>query len=105
MSYIDDTIVKTVNSSSSLFLCNQYIYICSNLLNLNKKNEFKIVTEWYSRRLILTINRYEDITLLDPLFISLTNFKKDLKFNYPYATKIFSVYMDKTMESFQENKK
>ena len=105
LSYIDDTIVKTVNSSSSLFLCNQYIYISSNLLNLNKKNEFKIITEWYSRRLFLTIKRFPDTELLDPLFISLSNFKKDLKFHYPYATKIFSVYMDKTLESFQENKR
>lgn len=64
------------------------------MLENNKVNEFKILTEWYSNRLLLLKNRIEDPILLLPLLKSLLIFQEDINANYSFANKTFYIFMN-----------
>jgi len=91
---ISNVIIKQTNTSSNEFICKQYISICSYLLENNKVDEFHVLTEWYYNRLLLIKKEFSDPLLLLPILNLLLKFKEDINFNYPFASKTFSVFMD-----------
>lgn len=91
---ISNGIINLTNTSSNEFICKQYISTCNYLLENNKINEFHLITEWYSNRLFLIKREFSDSILLLPILNLLSKFKEDISFNYPFASKTFSVFMD-----------
>lgn len=91
---ISNGIINLTNTSSNEFICKQYISTSNYLLENNKVNEFHLITEWYSNRLLLVRREFSDSILLLPILNLLSKFKKDISFNYPFASKTFSVFMD-----------
>jgi hypothetical protein len=91
---ISNAIINQTNTSSNEFICKQYISICNYLLENNKVNEFQTLTKWYSHRLLLIKKEFSDSILLIPILNLLSKFKEDINFNYPFAVKTFSMFMD-----------
>lgn len=95
---ISSMIVNQKNTSSNEHICKQYIATSKYLLEINKVNEFQILTEWYSKRLILIKQEFSDSLVLLPILNLLLQMKEDLNFSYPYAVKTFSVFMDEILK-------
>lgn len=95
---ISSMIVNQKNTSSNEHICKQYIATSKYLLEINKVNEFQILTEWYSKRLILIKQEFSDSQVLLPILNLLLQLKEDLNFSYPYAVKTFSVFMDEILK-------
>lgn len=95
---ISSMIVNQKNTSSNEHICKQYIATSKYLLEINKVNEFQILTEWYSKRLILIKQEFSDSQVLLPILNLLIQLKEDLNFSYPYAVKTFSVFMDEILK-------
>lgn len=95
---ISSMIVNQKNTSSNEHICKQYIATSKYLLEINKVNEFQILTEWYSKRLILIKQEFSDSLVLLPILNLLLQLKEDLNFSYPYAVKTFSVFMDEILK-------
>lgn len=68
------------------------------LLDKNKVDEFKRLTEWYSNCILESSSEKNFQDQIVPLFSA---FKEELNKNYPFATDIFTIYM---RNSFAENK-
>ena len=95
---ISSMIVNQKNTSSIECICKQYIATTKYLLEINKVNEYQILTEWYSNRLLLIKQEFCDSLVLLPILNLLLQCKKDLNFSYPYAVKTFSVFMDEILK-------
>ena len=95
---ISSMIVNQKNTSSNECICKQYIATTKYLLEINKVNEYQILTEWYSNRLLLIKQEFCDSLVLLPILNLLLQCKKDLNFSYPYAVKTFSVFMDEILK-------
>jgi hypothetical protein len=95
---ISSMIVNKKNTSSNEQICKQYIATSKYLLEINKINEFQILTEWYSNRLFLIKQEFSDSLVLLPILNLLLQLKEDLNFSYPYAVKTFSVFMDEILK-------
>ena len=95
---ISSMIVNQKNTSSNECICKQYIATTKYLLEINKVNEYQILTEWYSNRLLLIKQEFCDSLVLLPILNLLLQFKEDLNFSYPYAVKTFSVFMDEILK-------
>lgn len=91
---LSNAIIKQTNTSSNEYLCKQYISTSNFLLENNRVNEFHVLTQWYSNRLLLIKNEFSDSILLLPIINLLSKFKEDLNTNYSFANKTFSVFME-----------
>lgn len=99
---ISNAIIKQSNTSSNEYICKQYISTSNFLLEKNKVNEFHVLTQWYSNRLIVIKNEFSDSILLLPILNLLLKFKEDINVNYAFASKTFSIFMEK-MLSFRDD--
>lgn len=95
---ISSMIANQKNTSSNEYICTQYIATSKYLLEINKVNEFQMLTEWYSKRLILIKQEFSDSLVLLPILNLLLQLKEDLNFSYPYAVETFSVFMDEILK-------
>ncbi len=76
----------------------EYTSLSRSLLDKNKVDEFKRLTEWYSNCILESSSEKNFQDQIVPLFSA---FKEELNKNYPFATDIFTIYM---RNSFAENK-
>lgn len=94
---LSNAIIKQTNTSSNEYICKQYISTSNFMLENNKVNEFHVLTQWYSNRLLLIKNEFSDSILLLPILNLLSKFKEDINTNYSFASKTFSVFMEKIL--------
>lgn len=66
----------------------EYTSLSRSLLDKNKVDEFKRLTEWYSNRILESSSKRNFHDQITPLFSA---FKEELNKNYPFATDIFTI--------------
>lgn len=90
---ITNMICQQTNNPSNELFCKLYVSTCNYLLENSKINEFETLTEWYSKNLSSIKNKFPGSTLILSSINLLSQFKEDIEFNYPFASKKYSIFM------------